>query len=133
MSLSGFLSLQRAVIDHLTSDSALMAQISGVFDEPHHRTALPFVLVGPLQASDWSAQGLNGKRWRLTIRVFSDKPGDHHLLALADRVHDRLMSVPLAIEGGHVAAFSFESLQTLRDPDGVRQGQLRFSALIQTL
>jgi len=127
------LALQSAVHVRLSSDDTLIAAVGGVFDAVPKQAQLPYLVLGPVTAVPWSAKSFSGQRHRLVVRMFSEAPGDAEIKALADRVHGLLDRAALSLEGHHLVDLGFDGLQTLRDPEGIRQAELRFSALTHPL
>lgn len=130
--LSSF-ALQAAIHARLSGDADLMEAVNGVFDHVPKSAALPYLLLGAVTAVPWSSKTFSGQRHRLTVSVFSEAKGDREIKMLADLVHGLLDRAAFPLEGHRLVALDFETLQTLRDPDGVRQAQLRFAALTHPL
>lgn len=129
MSSLASLALQRAVFGRLADDAALAAKISGVFDHVPKDARPPYVRLGPASAVDWSSKSFSGQRHRLTLQIFSAANADRELKEIADDVHGLLDRAPLVLEGHRLVKLGFDSLLVLRDPDGIRQAQMQFSAL----
>jgi len=127
------LALQTAIHMRLTGDAALMDVVSGVFDHVPESAELPYLLLGGVTASPWSSKTFSGQRHRLTVSAFSAAEGDREVKMLADLVHSLLDRAALSLDGHRLVVLGFEALQTLRDPDGARQAQLRFTALTHPL
>lgn len=127
------LALQTAAHARLTGDAALMDMVNGVFDHVPKSAELPYLLLGAVTAQPWSSKTFSGQRHRLTLSVFSEAKGDREIKTLADLAHGLLDRASLPLDGHRLVALDFEALQTLRQPDGVRQAQLRFTALTHPL
>lgn len=127
------LALGRALFERLAGDPDLTARISGVFDHVPKAVLPPYVRLGPASASDWSSKSFSGQRHRLTLQIFSTANSDRELKEIADDLHRLLDRAALPVEGHRLVALAFESLLVLRDPDGVRQAQMQFTALTHPL
>lgn len=133
MSALAAAALQTALYERLTGDAELMASLTGVFDHVPAKTALPYAVIGPATAVDWSTKSFSGQRHSLTVSVYSDRPGALEAKTLADRVHALLVASPPLPAGHKLVAYDFDFFQSLRTPDGIRQAVLRYAALTHPL
>lgn len=133
MSSLASLALQRAVFERLAGDAALAAKISGVFDHVPKPARPPYVRLGPSSATDWSSKSFSGQRHRLPLQIFSALESMRELQDIADDVHGLLDRAALRPAGHHLVLLAFDSLVTLRDPDGIRQARMQFTALTHPL
>ncbi len=133
MSTLASLALQQAIFARLSGDADLMASVSGVFDHVPETAALPYVRLGAVSAIDWSSKSFSGQRHRISVQIFSEAPGETEAKTLADTVHALLDRASLTLAGHQLVRLGFESLQMLREPDGIRQAMLRFEALTHPL
>lgn len=74
--------------------------LTGAFDAPPVRAALPHAVIDPPVMTDWSAKGVAGREARLTVRVIDggERPGRLH--GLTGAVEDAVTALDGAIGGG---------------------------------
>ncbi|MFQ5347368.1 MAG: DUF3168 domain-containing protein [Rhodothalassiaceae bacterium] len=133
MSTLASLALQQAIFARLSGDAGLMAAVSGIFDHVPANATLPYLRLAAAAASDWSTKSFSGQRHRIAVQIFSEARGDSEAKTLADLVHALLDGASLTLAGHQLVRLGFESLQMLREPDGIRQALLRFEALTHPL
>lgn len=128
-------SLMRAIYDRLVADSALMAEISGIYDPVPEGIALPYLTMGEGTSRDWSAKDFTGQEQLLDIHIWSGGQGGGEVRRLADMVAQRLTGQDLSLTGHDLVALDFIFFENFFDQDGeVRHGIMRFLArTIQTL
>lgn len=72
---------QKAVYEKLQADSALMAQVSGVYDQVQDGVKLPYVLITEVEIKDWSSATTKGVECFFEVRCFSRQGGAQGVLA----------------------------------------------------
>lgn len=121
--------LQKAIYSRLTNDAALMAKITGVFDDANGQ-AVPFVTIGEASAVDWSTKTEPGQDFIITLHTWSEYPGMKEVQEIHDLILQAITRAPLTLDGFYCHFNRLVNEQTLRDPDGVtRHGvlSLRFN------
>ncbi|VVT00353.1 conserved hypothetical protein [Sphingomonas sp. EC-HK361] len=99
--MSAAAQLQGAVVLALAGIEGL----TGAFDAPPVRAALPHAVVDAPVTSDWSAKGVTGREARLTVRVVDGGERPARLQALAGGVEDAVSAIDGTIgEGWRVVA-----------------------------
>jgi hypothetical protein len=114
-----------------SGDAALMAMITGVFDNVPEHQARPYVTIGDLLSSPSNEHGRPGAQISVTFHTWtearSSRPGDAigaRLVALFDRQHDPLDAL---VAGHTVWMVRHEFQQNLTDPTpGIRHRVDRF-------
>jgi hypothetical protein len=109
--------LQRAVFQKLTATPALMALVTGVFDEVPDNQAFPYVSFGGLVETRDDTHDAQGLDVTLTIDVWSNYPGIREaadIFAVLDAALDRQ---PLVVAGFKDVSVVHDQHQTIRDPD----------------
>ncbi|MCX4572288.1 DUF3168 domain-containing protein [Streptomyces sp. NBC_01571] len=113
--------LQAAVYSKLVGSSALLALVSGVYDEVPEPAPYPYVSIGSLSEFPADAHDAQGLDATVTIHVWSRAPGfaqAYDIFAALDAALDR---VPLAVAGFRDVSIRHDQHQALKDPEpGVR-------------
>ncbi len=129
MTLLATESLWQAIYDRLSSDSPLMAEISGIFDPPPEGQDLPYLTLGEGNVRDWSAKDFSGQEHLLDIHIWSGMRGGGQIRSLADQVASLLTDQDLALNGHQLVTLKFIFFENFFDDNGdVRHGILRFRA-----
>lgn len=104
----------RAAIDWLAGDTALLAQVNGVFHRMPARIAAPFVVLEDVLATDWSTKDRPGREARLafTIRDGSDDAGPASAITAA--LEARLAAMPRTGVGYRLVNLTQMRSRTLR-------------------
>ncbi|MGW7598116.1 DUF3168 domain-containing protein [Streptomyces antimycoticus] len=109
--------LQKAVYAALTADTALMALVSGVYDEVPEGSAYPYVSIGSITELVDDAHNQRGLSTNVVLHVWSTQLGFREaaeVFAAVDAVLDRR---PLTVEGYRDVSVAHQQHQELRDPD----------------
>lgn len=114
---TGLRQLQTAIYQKLTGAPALMALVSGVFDEVPEDAAYPYVSIGSILETPDDAHDGQGLNSFVTLHVWSKALGfaeAYDVFAALDSALDR---VPLAVAGFKDVSIVHVSHQSLKDPD----------------
>lgn len=82
------------VIDFLTGDAALVAQVNGIFHRPPAQVAAPYVLLDDVLATDWSTKDRAGREVRLTFLIRDGSDDAQPVAAIAAALEARLAALP---------------------------------------
>lgn len=123
------LELQAAIIEVLTGKTAVEDR---VFDEPQVNPVFPYITLGECQVLPDKADCIDGVVAYPVVDIWSQEKGFVELKAITKAVLALLDDQPLSVPGFSVVVFEFESLNYLRDPDGLtRHAAITFRALVQ--
>lgn len=114
---TGLRPLQAAVYQKLTNAPALMALVSGVFDEVPEPAAFPYVSLGSIIEFPDDAHDVQGLSATVVLHVWSDAPGfaeAYDIFAALDAALDR---VPLTVAGFKDVCIKQASHSAVKDPD----------------
>ena len=121
--------VQVAIYQRLTGDSALMALVSGVYDQVPENKAKPYVRIGDHLSTPDNDLTSYGREITVTIHVWTQARGNTSGQAIAARIGQLLdhQERQLLVEGHQVVSIRQEFDQALPDPDPqVRHHVLRF-------
>lgn len=93
--------LQQALFAALSADAALTALIGAgrVHDDVPQGTSLPYIILGPSTAQDWSTGGEDGTEHSFAVHVWTDARGKRQAYAILAAVRAALHEKPLALAG----------------------------------
>ena len=132
MTTFSHLPLQQAIYQALTSDSALMSMLTGVFDRPPQGTAFPYVTIGEITGSDWSTKTTSGMQQDITLRIWSREGGRAEAANIMTRLHTLLHQAPLNVTGQALVLIRFASSSIALENDGwTYQGVMKFQAFLE--
>lgn len=130
------LELQHAIMVALKAPGALPAAVGDrVYDQvPSAASAtFPYVTFGAGQVLPDKAGCIDGVEAFLQIDVWSRKVGFVEAKTITKAVIVKLDDQPLTVAGFDVIVFELQSIDYLRDPDGLtRHAAITFRTLIQT-
>ena len=126
--------LQAAIYQALSSDSALAALVTGVYDRPPQSTAFPYMTIGESSGSDWSTKTTSGMEQQLAIHVWSQNGGRKEAAAIMTRIHTLLHQANLSVSGQTLVLLRFVSSDIVLEDDGYTYcGSMRFRALLEAV
>lgn len=119
--------LQQALYTRLTTDSALMARVTGVFDAVPDGQDFPYVTVGEDTVVDWSTKTNSGEEITHTLHVWSRYAGKKEAKEILSLVLDAITKQPLVLAGGFSVDYTaLDFMEIFTDEDAVtRHGVLR--------
>lgn len=82
------------VIDFLTGDAVLVAQVNGIFHRPPAQIAAPYVLLDDVLATDWSTKDRAGREVRLAFIIRDGSDDAQPIAAIAAALEARLAALP---------------------------------------
>lgn len=132
MSGSAFWPLQVAVRSRLIADAALMAKISGVYDDVPNDQAFPYVTVGDVTSAPNRTFDAFGEECTITLHIWSKYKGFKEAAEILDHLNRILADTVLSVPGWEVQGCYYEFSETIRDPDGVtRHIPVRYRVRLQ--
>jgi len=94
-------------------------EVTGVFDAPPVRCALPYAVVEEAVLADWSTKDMDGREGRLAVSLYDGGERPVRLRVLAGAAEDAVGAMPREIgEGWRVASLVFVRSRIVRE--GVR-------------
>lgn len=124
--------LQKAIYSKLTSDSALMGMITGVFDYVPDKQGFPYITINDFIENPFNVFGRRGKDVLVTLQIWSDKKGFKTSFDILSRVNTLLDDAQLTLENHQLISIQFESsLPSIDAFDGIRQVPIRYRCLVQ--
>lgn len=136
--MSGFASaaLQSAIFAALEADTALMAKINAVWDEPDAGAPYPYIVMGDGEVTDRSDKTGRGAQHRFRLDAWSDAAGRMEAKEVMDLAHDVLHDATLSLTGHTLVTIRFEQAEDVREDDGqtvLYRGTLFFRALTESV
>lgn len=105
------MSVQTALQDALMAaleDHAPLGALTGVFDAPPVRAALPYAVVGEAVLGDWSTKDMAGREARAAVLLHDGGERPARLRLLAGEVEAAIEAMPRDLTGGwRIASLSF--------------------------
>ena len=118
--------VQAALVTALRA--GLGERVSGVFDGPPPRAALPYAAIAETVTTDWSAKGMAGREHRLAVAIWDEggRPARiHALMALAEAAIEGMA----ADLGAHrLVGMLFLRARLIRDTNGPWAGLMEYRA-----
>ncbi len=126
-------SLQEAMYQQLTSDTALAAEVGTAIYDMLPSGTLPgiYVTLGAETVLDRSDISGGGALHRFTVTVVTNAAGFSAAKRAAAAVSDALVDAPLSLARGHLVGLWFDRATASRLTNGDRSIALRFSARLE--
>lgn len=126
------LAVQTAIYQKLTTDAALTAKVTGVFDDVPDGQAFPYVQLGDATEEPFRTFKRDGSNSTFTVHVFSRYRGFMEAYEVAALVNAALDGATLNLGGFDPVSCYYEGSSTLTDPDGItRHIPIRFRIIVQ--
>lgn len=103
-----------ALIDFLSGDPALIAQVNGVFHRPPAQIAAPYVVLDDVLATDWGTKDRAGREVRLAFVIRDGSDEASPVAAIAAALEARLAAVPPQGSGFRLVSLTPMRSRTLR-------------------
>jgi len=103
-----------AVTDWLAGDTALIAQVNGVFHRQPTQIAAPYVVLDDVLATDWSTKDRAGRELRLAFMVRDGSDDAHPVAAIAATLESRLATIPREASSYQLVSLTPVRSRTLR-------------------
>jgi len=103
-----------------------------IYDTVPPNAVFPYVSISGSQVLPDKADCIDGTEVFVQLDAWSRAQGYPEVMGIAGSVVDALDDEPLAVDGFHLVVFEMQSLNYLRDPDGLtRHAAISFRALLQ--
>lgn len=123
---------QVALYSLLTGDAALMADITGVFDEVPEGQAFPYVTIGEFTVTPGGAHDRFGARSTVTLHAWSTYHGRAEISTVVGHLMRLLDHQALNVNGHDTVVVAHEQTVTVPDPDpDVRHAAVRFALVTE--
>ncbi len=134
MSMFSHFSLQKALYELLTGDTALMNLITGVHDKVPENAQFPYVMIGDIACADWASKTTSGMECNALLTVYSREGGRRQAMQIMERLYLLLHDVDMAVEDQELVMirFMFSTIH-LEGDDETYRGAMRFKALLQSI
>jgi hypothetical protein len=131
--MSGGWALQQALYGALTGDAGVAALVSTrIFDDVPRDAALPYIVIGEDEESDWSTVTESGSEHSLTLHVWSRAAGYKEIKQICDAVRGALDGAAPPVSGFYLIDLRFENTRTARQNDGrTYHAIMRFRAVLE--
>lgn len=134
------ITVQKALYDRLSTDSAILTKAVGVFDEVPQAPdsgspdIFPYVVIGDDQTVAWDTDTELGAEITATIHTWSRYSGKKEIKELQGLVYNALHRTNYYLTGYEVVLCQFLQSQSFLDADGkTRHGVQTFRILIEKL
>ena len=119
--------LQAAIYTRLTTDAAITAKVTGVFDDVTPGQAYPYVTLGEDTSADGGTKTFDSEEITKTLHAWSRYDGKKEAQDILSLVLESITREPLLLGGGFSVHFSqLKMLQVFTDEDGItRHGVMR--------
>lgn len=120
--------LQAAIRAHLIGDTALMADVTGVYDHVPEGTGFPYVTLGAATTIPRGALDRYGRRSTVTLHAWSSYHGWKEALGVVDHLLRLLDHQDLTVAGHEFVSMRHEQTVSMTDPDeDLRHIAVRFA------
>ena len=126
---------QKAVYGALTGDAALMARITGVYDQTPQAGTFPYLVIGDGVTEPWDADTEEGSTVVLVVHAWDrSHRGRKAIKEIQGEVRRILHRQKMTVEGSATVGCDMESTDSFMDADGMTfHGVQRFSLTIETI
>lgn len=124
--------LQQAMYERAAADEALVAMVSGVFDEVPETKVYPYVTLGEAIEQPDNTHSNYGAKTDVAFHIWSDYRGYLEGNTIGGRLVELFDHQPLEIEGHRVVTVRFKQTTPMRDPDpNLRHVIVRFQVITE--
>ena len=131
--------IQEGLYDALIGSTALMAVVTGVYDnalqpeDSGNDSEFPYVTIGDNDADEFDTDNTTGFDVTATIHVWSRNRGRKQAKEIQDIIYSILHRQSITVAGGHVIGLDQQFAETFVDPDGLtRHGVQRYRLLVDS-
>ena len=126
------LAVQSVVYDTLSNDAALLALVSGVYDDVAQNQSFPYVSIGDSTHNEDDTDGTLGDVATTSIHSWSRGRGKKQTKEIQGAIYDALHRTKPIYAGYDIIAIDWEGSQSFIDADGkTRHGVTTFKILLQ--
>lgn len=118
MSAYSILDVQEAIYSLLSTDSTLLAMVTGVYDHTPQDTAFPYVTIGEAECRDVSNLAASGVEANFGIHIFSREAGHKETHQIMERIYTLLHNTSPAVSGQTVVSMRIISADVMLERDG---------------
>jgi len=118
MSGTSMKKIQQAIYTKLTSDTQLMAIITGLYDDVPTNINTPYIVMGDVLETNFNTFDKSGRNTLFTLHIWSEYDGFAQCYDILERVNQLLDYQSLSVTGYNTVYCRFDTAQTLRDNDG---------------
>ena len=118
--------VQEALVAALRA--ALGDRVSGVFDGPPKRAALPYAAIAETVTSDWSAKGMAGREHRLAVAIWDEGGRPARLHALMAVAETAIEAIAADLGAHRLVGMLFLRARLIRDERGPWAGLVEYRA-----
>ncbi len=94
-------------------------EVTGVFDAPPLRAAVPHALVEEVVLTDWSTKDMAGREGRVIVRLHDAGERPARLRVLTDAVQEAVAAMPVTLSGGwRIVSLAFLRSRILAEGGG---------------
>ncbi len=132
MSAMAAYELQSAVYTKLTNDSAIMAIVDAVWDEPDTDALYPYITMGDGTVRDKSTKTSTGAEHTFVLDIWSDDAGRMQVKEIMGLIHNCLHEQNMTVTDNHLVFIRFDYAEDFRDTEGpepLYHGVMRFKAI----
>jgi hypothetical protein len=123
--------LQKAIYEKLTGNSPLMAQVSGIFDQPPQGTLFPYVTIGDMIASEVSNLAVGGADYKFNIHIWSREAGHKQTADILKTIYELLHHGNISVAGQTLTVMQVISSSILLENDGITyHGEVRLQVIL---
>jgi len=110
--------LQAAMVSALAAHPVLRDILTGVYDGPPPRAALPYIAINDGLTTDWSTKTATGREVRLALTLWDDGEEPTRLVRLMGHAEDAMAALARDLPGWRIAGLVFVRSMVVRDPTG---------------
>ena len=136
MPVNPSLALQKAIVQKLRDDAAIIALLGGakIHDRPPRREQPPYVALGDIEARAWNTFTARGTEHKVTLHIWSEHGGRRQAYEIIARIDELLDDAALTLTDHHLVNLRSVFWTALRARDGrLFHGLLRLRATTHPL
>jgi len=118
--------LKSGIYQRLSSDIELMKQVNDVAEDYEKGSKFPYIVIGSVNATEWSSKTSAGQEVSLTLHTWSDYPGDLEVLSIHPYILNSISNEPINVGDDLIISLArLDSEEVIPNPDKkTRQGIL---------
>ncbi|MFK4874365.1 DUF3168 domain-containing protein [Novosphingobium sp. ZW T3_23] len=101
------IALRAALIDWLSADPALAAQLNAIVEEAPSRTSLPWLAIASSASTDWSCKTTPGREVRVALELHCRGDAPETAVTLVAGIEARLAGLPRDQAGFQIVTAQF--------------------------
>ncbi|MFO0389890.1 MAG: DUF3168 domain-containing protein [Alphaproteobacteria bacterium] len=133
MTIFSHFSLQKAIYELLTGDTALMNLITGVHDKVPENAQFPYVMIGDIACADWASKTTSGMECNALLTVYSREGGRRQAMQIMERLYALMHDADMGVDNHTLVMMRFASSAITLESDGeTYRGMMRYKVLLQS-